>query len=165
MTRTKSNIIIQALIIVALASALGFSVNGLRAEGIPFFQKGQGPTVPGISKIDLAQAKKYFDEGSALIIDSRSPEEFDEGHIKGAVNLPYEEFDELFDKILAEADNEKSIVVYCSGEDCHSSDILADRILEEGFTNIHVFFGGWPAWVAAKYPTSEIKPRQLYKLD
>lgn len=47
-------------------------------------------------------------EGPYEIVDVRTKEEYDTGHVNGALNIPYDEIDEKVD-----LDKEKTIIVYC----------------------------------------------------
>jgi len=62
-----------------------------------------------VPRITLEDAKKAFDDGSAIFIDSRPAEAYKDGHVKGATNLPYGSTDD-FDKLP----KGKTIIVYCS---------------------------------------------------
>ncbi len=88
-----------------------------------------------------------------LPLDARSVEEFDEGHIKDALSLPDEQFDQRIDNFLGKADEDTPLVCYCSGEDCMSSVYLAEKLYEFGYKRVYVFFGGWPEWKGAGLPT------------
>jgi rhodanese-related sulfurtransferase len=83
-----------------------------------------------------------------LLLDVRSPAEFKQGHIKGAINIPHNELD----KRLAElgADKKRPVVVYCrSGKRAGK----AERVLHDnGFTHIKHLEGDMNAWLAAKRP-------------
>lgn len=61
-------------------------------------------------RITLADAKKDFDEGSAVIIDVRSEEAYKQEHVKGAINLAKGILDEQLNKIP----KGKKIIAYCS---------------------------------------------------
>ncbi len=62
-----------------------------------------GPFITG------AEAKKMVDEG-ALLLDVRTVDEFNQGHIEGAMNVPVQELE----KRLAEVgDKKRPVVVYC----------------------------------------------------
>ncbi len=61
--------------------------------------------------IGLEELKQLQKEG-AIIVDVRSPQEFREGHIDGAISIPeYEMKKEAENRLV---DKEKKIVVYCS---------------------------------------------------
>lgn len=52
--------------------------------------------------------KKVMNENEYIIIDVRTKEEYDEGHIKNAINIPYDIIDESIN-----LDKEKILFVYC----------------------------------------------------
>lgn len=63
------------------------------------------------SQISKQRLEKMRKEG-ALLLDVRSPQEFEEGHLENAISLPEYEIKEKADNILP--DKSKSIIVYCS---------------------------------------------------
>lgn len=62
-----------------------------------------------VPRITLADAKKAFDEGSAVFVDSRRQDAYKENHIKGAVNIPFGSNDNY-----VSLPKGKKIIVYCS---------------------------------------------------
>lgn len=81
-------------------------------------------------------------ESNYIILDTRSAEEFEEGHIVGAVNLDYEEVNEKAEGMLP--DKSQLILVYCrSGR---RSKIAAQSLADLGYTNVKEFGGiiDWP---------------------
>lgn len=61
-------------------------------------------------EIDMQELLSKQKNG-AVIIDVRSLQEYNEGHLKGAINIPYYEINQNVDKILK--NREKEIVLYC----------------------------------------------------
>ncbi len=61
-------------------------------------------------RISLADAKKDFDAGKAIFVDTRAAESFKLEHIKGAINIPAGEFETRY----AELPKDKKIIAYCS---------------------------------------------------
>jgi 3-mercaptopyruvate sulfurtransferase SseA len=61
-------------------------------------------------RITLAEAKKDFDSGSAVFIDTRAASTYDQEHIKGAINIPMEAVETRLKEIPAD----KKIIAYCS---------------------------------------------------
>jgi hypothetical protein len=61
-------------------------------------------------RIALADAKKDYDEKTAVFIDTHSPAQYEMEHITGAINIPANELNNYFDKIP----KGKKIIVYCS---------------------------------------------------
>jgi len=95
--------------------------------------------------IDTEKLKKYLDAGIEMtVIDARNPEEYEEVHIRGAINLPQKKFDEQLDKLPA--DKGARIVFYCNGVKCGKSKKSAKRAMELGYTNVFVYAEGMPVW-------------------
>jgi rhodanese-related sulfurtransferase len=65
------------------------------------------------------------DRGSFVLLDVRSPQVFSEGHIDGAVNLPYGRINE---RNLAAYPPHTLFVVYCAGPHCNGADRAAIRL-------------------------------------
>ena len=61
-------------------------------------------------RISLADAKKDFDAGGAVFIDTHVKEQFDIQHIQGAINVPFAELETRLNKIP----KGKKIIAYCS---------------------------------------------------
>jgi len=84
----------------------------------------------------------------AVILDVRTPEEYDGGYLKGAKNMDYHA--KGFDKELLALDKTKSYFVYClSGG---RSSAAADLMRDNGFKNVYELGGGILAWKKAGYP-------------
>jgi 3-mercaptopyruvate sulfurtransferase SseA len=61
-------------------------------------------------RITLADAKKDFDAGTAVFVDTRAEVAYQQGHIKGAINIPMEAFEMRYKEIPTG----KKIIAYCS---------------------------------------------------
>lgn len=61
-------------------------------------------------RISVADAKRAFDDGSAVFIDTHLKNAYDDGHIPGAINIPVAELELKFDTIP----KGKKIIAYCS---------------------------------------------------
>ena len=78
----------------------------------------------------------------APLIDVRSPEEFADGHLDGAINIPVDQVEKRLDEVAALAGVDKTVVVYCrSGRRSASA---AKALRAEGFAVIDV--GSITAW-------------------
>ncbi|MCB9357505.1 MAG: rhodanese-like domain-containing protein [Calditrichaeota bacterium] len=80
-------------------------------------------------------------------VDAREAKLYEEGHIPGAINIPYEHLDENTEKFLA-LPKDDLIVLYCDGGDCHLSHDLAEWALANDYGRLAVFTGGWAEWSA-----------------
>ena len=93
--------------------------------------------------ITAEEAKQIMDsEEGYIVLDVRTQEEYDEGHIPGAIVISHEEIAEKAEEVLT--DKEQLILVYCrSGR---RSKIAAEALVELGYTNIKEFGGiiDWP---------------------
>ena len=93
--------------------------------------------------ITAEEAKQIMDsEEGYIILDARTQEEYDEGHIPGAIVISHEEIAEKAEGVLT--DKDRLILVYCrSGR---RSKIAAEALAELGYTNIKEFGGiiDWP---------------------
>ena len=87
----------------------------------------------GYQKITAAAVKSRLDNGEKLIIvDVRTKEEYDTGHIKNSILIPYDEIEAKAASLLT--DKNASIIVYCrSGR---RSEIAAKSLLKLGYTNV-----------------------------
>ena len=105
----------------------------------------------------IQSAKSYFDDSSALFLDARPPEDYEAGHIAGAVSLYFEKLDELYNSVLGKVPKDRLIITYCSDPECKSGLKLADALVGKGFTRVLIFLEGLPGWKDAGYPTASGK--------
>ena len=93
--------------------------------------------------ITAEEAKQIMDtEEGYIILDVRTQEEYDQGHIPGAILIPDTEIKAEAENVLT--DKAQLILVYCrSGR---RSKLAAESLLELGYTNIKEFGGiiDWP---------------------
>ena len=61
-------------------------------------------------RISLADAKKDFDAGNVVFVDTRAEAAFKQEHVKGAINVPMESFEAKYKDIPTG----KKIIAYCS---------------------------------------------------
>ena len=94
-------------------------------------------------KITAADAKERMDSGDEMIIlDVRTKEEFDAGHIAGAILVPNETIVDQQPELLPDLDSE--ILVYCRSG--NRSAQAAKKLIAIGYTNVADFGGimDWP---------------------
>jgi len=90
-----------------------------------------------IVEINVTKARKLIQENKAnqnfVILDVRTPAEFAQEHLKGAVNINI--YDDNFEKSLEKLDKKKTYLVHChAGVRC----FMAAEVMEEkGFTTIY----------------------------
>lgn len=124
---------------------LALSVLTLSACAVPAPMPEPTPTSTPVQyrKISAADAKARIDSGDDIIIlDVRTQEEFNEGHIPGAILIPNETILDEQPALLPDLDAE--ILIYCRSG--NRSAQAANKLIAMGYTDV-VDFGGiidWP---------------------
>ena len=86
-----------------------------------------------------------------IILDVRSAEEFNSGHIKGALNIDIRQPD-AFSKIDKLNKNAKYIV-HCRTN--HRSGMAVEHMMQSGFKNIYQMMDGWSGWLTNNLPVQK----------
>ncbi len=111
----------------------------------------------GVKTLSLAQAYEIFQQGQALFIDARNPEEYAELHIPGAINLSPRDLKGQGDRPLPEVPTERQLVVYCGQINCDAALQVAEKLQALGYSRVAAFLGGFQAWDQAGYPADTSK--------
>jgi rhodanese-related sulfurtransferase len=101
-----------------------------------------GDDVEAMSRDEL---RKRLRRNEVVLVDVRPAEEFDAGHIAGALSIPLEELEDR----LAELPGDSEIVAYCRGEFCAYAH-EAVRALRAAGRSARRLDGGWPEWRLAE---------------
>jgi len=130
---------------------------------------------PSYKIVNTDQLKKMMAQKQTLVlIDSRSSQEYQEAHIKGAVSLPVDKFQEY--KAVLPEDRTRLLVIYCNGVKCGKSNRLAKQIEPMGYQNILIYSEGIPVWEERAFPivagpeygkkieTLKVRPAELRKM-
>jgi len=171
----------EALIIVFASIVLGFIANAVSPKGVPLFadysERFAIDSVKSVNSIDLNKrgklnkggfyepvnipleaAKQLFDD-KAVFIDAREDNEFKEGHIKGARNIPYKAFLESTNEqkmeMMKGIEKERIIVSYCSSDSCEISIDNAYEMAKIGYNDVKIFVGGIKEWKNKDYPVEK----------
>ena len=94
----------------------------------------------------LARAR----EGLITVLDVRPHEEYEAGHVMGAINIPLKELEEH----LEELPRQQDIVAYCRGPYCVLAYEAVARLREKGF-KARRMEDGYPEWKLAGLPVEE----------
>lgn len=99
-----------------------------------------------ITECDVAQAAEKLAQG-AMALDVREPQEFMQGHIPTAVDLPRGVLEFRADAHPRLQDKDQEIIVYCQAG---GRGALATQTLQKmGFTQVINLIGGFNAWAEA----------------
>lgn len=150
------NTIYEAVLIALGAIFIALVVNALRPAGIEIFsdrmavapQNSESPA----RMIEFDEAIEKYNGSAAIFVDARSPDEYFSGHIRGAVSLPDQFFDDVIEDFFATIDPQTEIITYCSGIDCHQAQALAEKLCFAGFEHVSYYAGGFSQWTEYKMP-------------
>lgn len=139
------------LVSIALAASPAFAQ---KPDAKPE-KKPPGATTPAVAgepkNVTPDEAEKLVKDGKVTVLDVRTPEEFEDGHIAGAVNLNVH--DAEFSAKLAELDKAKPILLHCAAG---NRSVRALPVLrEQKFPTVYHLNGGLKAWLQAGKPTVE----------
>jgi molybdopterin/thiamine biosynthesis adenylyltransferase/rhodanese-related sulfurtransferase len=101
-----------------------------------------------IAEVDARRARELIASDSPAIVDVREQEEWDEGHLPGAVHVPRGHLESRIEGAVP--DRSRSVVVYCASG---SRSAFAAKTLEElGYDNVVSLAGGFTDWKRNGFP-------------
>jgi len=101
-----------------------------------------------ISEIDASRARELVDAGEPVVVDVREQDEWDEGHIPGAVHIPRGHLESRIER--AAPDPSHPVVVYCSAG--NRSAFAAKTLEEMGYEDVVSLAGGFTDWKRNGFP-------------
>ena len=158
----------QLLLLASVSVLLGLGARVVQKQNVPFwgFPKPIELVTPTLAiagpnsvspdsafapsdqpyKVDLSTTVGLFmkrKKNNVHFVDARDGKLYGEGHIPGSLNIPYERVAEYGEITIPKED---LVLIYCDGGDCHLSHDLAQHMLDNGWTRLAVFEGGWAEW-------------------
>jgi len=106
-----------------------------------------------------AFSKTMSEQPELVVVDVRTPEEFDSGHLEGAINYNWKS--ENFNKQILDLDKTKPVLIYCRSG-ARSAKAVA-HMRSEGFTVIYELQGGIVNWKHEHMPVVVSKAGDLGK--
>lgn len=157
------NTIIQVSFIVLISFFLGFGSNIMNPNGIKITSKRplkesaadslfdffQDQSLEEPVVINKSQLIKLRNQNALVLIDARLPREYQDGHIPGAINIPFE----LIGSYLENLENlpkEKWIVTYCEGPPCDKAELLALEVFNMEFDKVAYYEAGLDDWLISE---------------
>jgi rhodanese-related sulfurtransferase len=98
-----------------------------------------------VDKFEILDYMEFKNQivNNVQLIDVRTSEEFNAGHIEGAINIDFKN-EEVFYQSFQRLDKKNPVYVYCrSGNRSKKS---ADKLLEMGFSKVYDLKGGYIDW-------------------
>lgn len=161
----------QILVILFIAVFLGLGFNQLRSERLPIVfawsdsHKGR-QELNNVATISIDEAARLYKTNNAFFLDARPADLYNKGHIKGAINLPWDNVEEQCFNVIDNIPPDKIIITYCDGPTCHLCDFLADFLKELGYEHARSLVNGWTVWNQHNLPVDSIAvPDESKKTD
>ena len=132
-----SRIAIAVIVILVLAMLPG----GLMAQA----------TRPAIKQIDIEQFDKMRTQKNTVVLDVRTSQEYQQGHVPGSVNIDIG--DPQFRRKVAALDQSKTYLVHCARgvRSARATRIMAPM----GFANLFDYHGGFDEWKKSGKPVEK----------
>ena len=132
----------------------GDNDGGAAVETDPTAEPGPGEaaTLPE-GHINLEDAHAHWMNATAVFIDARPKDDFEAGHIEGALNLSLEMTADAdrYAEVAAWLDAELPIILYCRGGLCSEAKDVGRLLKGAGYHNILILDAGFPGWQEAGY--------------
>lgn len=180
--KPSTSFFIRTMTIAAISVGLALAFNATRQDSLPLVQSRSSAPATGASQqaanqteaaavpadnasVDAAQASVQGGEislrdaalrhasGEAVFLDAREAEDYELGHIQGALSLSAFTFAQDFPALKAGLEG-KTVITYCDGEHCKLSQDLADQLTANGIRNVFVLKNGWSLWRNDGLPTA-----------
>lgn len=100
-----------------------------------------------IPKISETKVHKLLDTDT-VFIDARFARDYKRGHLEGAISVPVDSNDIELKKATADIAKVARVVLYCQSAGCKFAEIVAIKLIEDGFTDISIYKNGWVEWSA-----------------
>jgi rhodanese-related sulfurtransferase len=98
--------------------------------------------------LDVTQFEQKLLDTNIVLIDVRTPQEYTQGHIEGALNIDF--YGDNFESEVKAIDQSKTILVYCKSG--NRSGKAVSIIAKSNFKNIYDLSGGITNWMASGKP-------------
>ncbi|MEQ9403002.1 MAG: rhodanese-like domain-containing protein [Cyclobacteriaceae bacterium] len=91
--------------------------------------------------VPLIHAAELKEKSNVILLDTRSPKEFEISHLKGAQLINYDDFNK---KDMEGIDKGAEVIVYCSVG--YRSERIGEKLQKMGYTNVKNLYGGIFDW-------------------
>src|SRR5438034_6193385 len=101
-----------------------------------------------IDEVDPVRARELIESGDPLIVDVREQDEWDEGHVPGAIHIPRGHLESRIER--AAPDPSRPVLLYCSAG--NRSAFAAKTLAELGYDDVVSLAGGFTDWKRNGFP-------------
>lgn len=143
----KRNIMKSLIQIISVAAVVIFASG---CGGQPEVQPSEAPEGSVFRNVTAMEAKQLIEENSNLVVlDVRTPEEFQNGHIKGARNINFH--GPRFNEQLNALEKDQAYLLHCQSGGRSSTTV--DEMKSMDFMQVYHLQGGLSSWEEAGYET------------
>jgi len=106
--------------------------------------RGDAQAMRNVPRITIDEVKALMAQDRVILVDVRDPQSFADGHMPGALNVP---FDHIPNYVDAWKKDTRLLVTYCA---CTNETTAARAVVDMnafGITNAKALLGGWNEWV------------------
>ena len=104
-----------------------------------------------VSQQNLQKIMTSAPKNTVVLLDVRTPEEYAEGHVPGAINIDYRQIKNNLAKLLPYKDD--TVIVYCRSG--YRAGIAKKILAKNGFTKLRHLSGDMNGWYEAKLPVEK----------
>jgi rhodanese-related sulfurtransferase len=144
----------EAIVITVVVVIVSMVVNFTRDEGVPLIADPEAFRIQTNAEfIAAGDAEGYFNEGTGIFLDARDERLYAVEHIEGAISMPSTAgaVDEMAYMVPADP----VLICYSAEATEREAGVIADKLLEIGFTRVFVLHGGLESWKAEGLPTGK----------
>ncbi len=166
-------VLLEALVLCVFAAAVGVSLNfqlifkafsggNVVIQKVPVVEDTTITTehndvITALPFPVLLEDLELLLESGALFVDARSRTSYLDGHLDGAISLPFATVAQGLTQFKQQVSLSRTLIVYCSGYGCLDSFDLGVVLLEAGYAEVLVYEGGVPEWQAAGRPMQGVE--------
>jgi rhodanese-related sulfurtransferase len=153
--KSVPGVILRSLLLAVIAGLVGFIFNLARPQGLELVAAEPYEIYVPCPLTTKEAAPAGLDElcedlSCLFLIDARPRADYQEGHIPGAVSIPYDPIRQLDENKLAELRKVKGMGILVYGDlEINSGKLLADELASAGLRGVRFLQGGFPAWIEA----------------
>lgn len=101
-------------------------------------ERHKGAFLPKVPTEEFAERSR-----NSVLVDARFPQDFEAGHVKGAISVPVNSGLASVRGALSGVGKDTPIIVYCQSKACQYDEKVAFILIKEGFTNTSILRVGW----------------------
>ncbi len=121
---------------------------GAATQASPVADAPAASTAKAPAAVDVAALKAAQAAGTVTVVDVRTPQEFAEGHVPGAINIPVDTISSRLSELASHKEGELYLICRSGARSARAQGVLASA----GFAHPINVTGGTLAWISAGYP-------------